>query len=240
MLDEDGIGRVRALWRDLMVAPDGFTQPGAMVVAAPGHRAAPPGWVGVVEILGAVVVAAPPELVDTLRMRVADAPSVQALTDAAASRDVLGPIAAVLGPAVLFYGDAASAARSGHVVGPLALSDDRVQAVLASATPVEVVESGLADTTSGVWLALSDDGTPAALCAWREWPHRVAHICVVTATAHRGRGHAAAAASAALDAACADSMLPQWRAAETNVASAALAARLGLHPVGRQLSILLA
>jgi len=166
MLDDESTVRVRSLWRELMLAPDGFLEPGWVVVASPGHRAAPDGWVGIVEILDSVVIAAPDELVAALTGRTEGAPP-----------------------------------------------------------------------TSGVWLALDDHGRPAALSGWREWPQQVAHMSIITASTHRGMGLGTDGARAALVAARDAGLLPQWRAAETNVASVELANRLGLQRVGRQVSI---
>ena len=237
MLDDGASDQVRRLWRDLMLAPNGFVRPGVVVVAAPDHRAAPPGWVGIVDLAGSVVVAAPPELVATLRLRVSAVESVHSLTDGAAIHGVLRTVDEILGPAVLFYGNGMSVEQRHEVVGPLPLGDVRVQAVLDDAAPDEVDESGMVDTTSGVWLTLDDDGMPAALSGWREWPHAIAHVSVLAAATHRGRGFAVASSATALAAASAAGLLPQWRAAADERCVMALAERLGLHRVGRQLSV---
>jgi len=115
-----------------------------------------------------------------------------------------------------------------------------VQRVLADATDAERSEGGVGGTTSGVWLAVDDHGEPGALCGWVAWPQAVAHICVLTARSQRGRGLAHVAAAGALHGAAAAGLLPQWRARVENGASLALARRLGLEPIGRQFSVLLA
>jgi L-amino acid N-acyltransferase YncA len=88
-----------------------------------------------------------------------------------------------------------------------------------------------------VWLALDDQGRPAALSGWREWPQQVAHMSILTASTHRMMGLGSDCARAALGAARDAGLLPQWRAAEGNVASVTLATGLGLQRVGRQVSI---
>jgi RimJ/RimL family protein N-acetyltransferase len=237
MLDDESTVRVRSLWRELMRAPDGFSEPGWDVVASSGHRSAPDGWVGIVEILDSVVIAAPDELVAALTGRAEAATSTGSMTDARGVHDIFGPIQEVLGPAVLFYGDAIPAEVRHEVVGPVRLADERVQSVLASVSADEADESGVLDTTSGVWLALDDQGRPAALSGWREWPQQVAHMSIITASTHRAMGLGSDGARAALVAARNAGLLPQWRAAEANAASVNLANRLGLQKVGRQISL---
>ncbi len=237
MLDNESTVRIRSLWRELMRAPEGFLEPGWVVVASSGHRSAPDGWVGIVEILDSVVIAAPDDLVAALTGRAEGATSMGSMTDARGVHHVFGPIQEVLGPAILFYGHATPDEVSHEVVGPVPLADERVQSVLASVSADEADESGVRDTTSGVWLALDDQGRPAALSGWREWPHQVAHISIVAASTHRAMGLGSDCARAALIAARDAGLLPQWRAAEANVASVRLANRLGLQRVGRQVSI---
>jgi len=62
----------------------------------------------------------------------------------------------------------------------------------------------------------------------------------LTARSFRRKGLGAAAAVAALDAADARGLLPQWRAAHWNAGSLALARSIGLHQVGSQFSVMLA
>jgi GNAT superfamily N-acetyltransferase len=237
MLDDESTVTVRSLWRELMQAPEGFLRDGWVVVASSGHRSAPDGWVGIVEILGSVVIAAPDDLVAALNVRAEGAPSIGSMTDARGVHDIFGPIHEVLGPAILFYGHAMPDEVRHEVVGPVPLADVRVQSVLACVSADEADESGVRDTTSGVWLALDDQGRPAALSGWREWPQQVAHMSILTASTHRTMGLGSDCARAALGAARDAGLLPQWRAAEGNVASVTLATRLGLQRVGRQVSI---
>ena len=231
------VDRVNELWRELTRTPSAFSTPVPLVVASDGHRASPPGWVGIIEIRGRAVVACPAATAERVAGRLAGLVAEQ-LVEPGIVDAVLDPVD-TLGPALLFYGPATSTAtvRPGSVIGPLALHDPRVRSVIEDATDAERGEAAIGDTTSGVYIGLAPDGTPAAACAWREWPHRVAHMSVLTAAAHRGGGYGAATARIALDGAVTAGLLPQWRAAHRNEASIALARRLGLALLGRQYSL---
>ena len=227
------------MWRDATRCPDGFRAPGWKVVAADGHLAAPAGWVGVVQVLGSVVVAAPSGIAGRLSQLLMNATSVDQLTSPGAASALYGPFRQTLGPALLLYGGMkGQPGPTPAVLGPLSNDDPRVLEVLDQAASDEVDESGLTDTTSGVFVAV-DAGRPVAACAWRRWPHSIAHFSVITAAEHRNRGFARAAATTALGVAIDAGLLPQWRAAETNPGSIALAVSLGLKPVGRQFSVLI-
>ena len=239
-MDDDDFNTVRSLWRTATTSPDGFSRPGWIVEPADGHLAAPNGWVGVIDLRGSVVVATPSRFAAGLTLMLERASMVSELTDLAAASTIFGPFRQTLGPAVLLYGRPIrpSSARS-SVIGPLANDDPRVVIVISQASPDEVDESALGETTSGVFVALDASGEPVAACGWRPWPHGVAHVSVLTAAEHRAQGFGRAAAHAALSAAVTAQLLPQWRAVATNQASIALATSLGMEPVGRQLSVLL-
>ena len=239
-MDVDDFETVRSLWRTVTSSPDGFTHRGWTVVPAAGHRAAPEGWVGVVDLRGSVVVATPVELAARLTLMLERVSTISELTDPERASAIFGPFRETLGPAVLLYGRPnRSALATPSVIGPLANDHPQVLDVISQASPYEVDESALAETTSGVFVALDASGMPAAACGWRPWPHGVAHISVLTAAEHRARGFGRAAAQAALNAAVTAQLLPQWRAVASNSASIALATSLGMEPVGRQFSVLL-
>jgi RimJ/RimL family protein N-acetyltransferase len=228
------IERVRVLWRDLTGAPEGFRGAGVTVVGSAHHRAAPDGWIGIVKLATDVVIACPVADVDrVLHAVVASHPEDLVAPD---HLDHLLNPCQTLGPALLFYGAPTRSAPDVQVIGPVDLTDDRVRAVLTDATDDERDESDLDGTSSGAFVALTADGTPAAACAWAQWPHDVAHISSLTATAHRGQGFGLAAAHLALSEATNRGLIPQWRAAQSNLASIALARRLGLHHLGTQYS----
>lgn len=234
-MSDGEVEHVRRLWRELAGAPGAFAAPGVLVVRADDHRLSPPGWIGVSRVLDATVVAVPAPHLARIAAQVARTAAPVDLTDESVATVVLGPAVDTLGPAVLLYGRGDGGAPA-HRVARVALEHADVAAVLADATDAERSESGLADTTSACFVAYDGD-RPAAVCAWRAWPLDVAHVCVLTATAARGSGCGASAARAALTAAVADGLLPQWRARTTNLASLALGRGLGLREVARQFSV---
>ena len=239
-MDDEEFETVRSLWRSATSCPSGFARPGWVVAPSDGHRAAPEGWVGVIELRGSVVVATPAKLAERLSLMLERASVVSDLTDPITATRIFGPFRRSLGPAVLLYGRVDQAALATSVViGPLAIDDVRVVEVISQASDHEVEESGLADTTSGVFVAVDAAGHPVGACGWRRWPHGIAHMSALTAAGHRGHGFGRAAAIAALAAAERDRLLPQWRALTTNGASIALGTSLGMVPTGRQLSVLL-
>lgn len=227
--------RVQALWRDLTNASLGFFDNDLVYTSTDSHRAAPEGWVAIVRLGRQVVVAGPNDQLDRIDSNTRQSWPTQ-LVQAEHLDEFVCP-RHTLGPARLYYGGPSSAAPSTSTVGPLAVDDARVRAVLADATDDERDESAIDDTTSGVYVALTSDGEPAAAAGWRVWPHEVAHLGVLTAHSHRGAGLGLAASHRALIAAIGAGLLPQWRVREGNLASIALAERLGLHHVGDQYSI---
>ena len=237
LITSSDVDRVRVLWRSVTRAPDGFLRPGWTLVGADDHQAPPPGWVGIVELLGSVVISVPQNLVDRLRGRLEERSAVEDFTDPRRSIDLFGPVNRVLGPALLFYGQPVEGPAEHDVIGPLPVEDSLVVELMARASHDEREESGLEETTSGVYLAMNSLGVPAAACGWRTWPHGVAHVSVLCAPVQRHCGFGRAAAQVALLAALDDGLLPQWRAAETNEASTALASTMGLQLLGRQLSL---
>ncbi|MFK8024723.1 MAG: hypothetical protein AB8G26_12255 [Ilumatobacter sp.] len=229
--------RVQALWRDLADAPAAFREP-VTIVGSDRLRCAPPGWVGVVTIGAATVVAGPTAELDRLRHLFVDVDPSQ-FAEPNGIVELVRP-KRTLGPTLLFYGDAdrvASFACVDGVSGPVSVEDERVVAVLSDATEDERDECGLADGAEGLHLAVDSSGRPAAICGWAKWPHEIAHVGVLAARARRGDGSARRVADAVLTAAQSAQLVPQWRAATTNVASIRLALSLGLTELGSQLSL---
>lgn len=234
-MNDDDLVRVQRLWRELTTAGQGFFDNALVYKTTDTHRAAPEGWVAIVRIGWQVVVAGPDWDLTRIDNNTRQSHPTQ-LVDPEHLAEFVCP-RHTLGPARLYYGAPTGAAPSATTVGPLPVDDERVQSVLADATDEERDECGLAETTSGVYVALADDGSPAAAAAWTVWPQDVAHVSVLCAAAHRRSGAAFAASHAALTAAIAAGLLPQWRAREGNETSIALAERLGLEHVGTQLSV---
>ena len=227
--------RVRALWRELTGVPDAFTSAAPLVVGSDAHRASRPGWVGIVEVCGRIVVACPTADVERVSDRLTD--RLGPVIDRRTIDRLLQPVD-TLGPALLFYGrGTVPLPPAERVVGPLEIGDGRVQAVFADATIAERNEAGIEHATSGVYVGGTAHDAPAALCGWRVWPQRIAHMSILVAVSQRGRGYGLTTAAAALDAASHAGLLPQWRAAHGNHASIALARRLGLELLGHQYSV---
>ena len=235
VVPREPIETVRTLWRTLMGAPNGFADAPILVVGNGDHLAAPRCWVGLVRIESSAVVVSPPSLVSRIATALANA-DILRITDPDYTAAVLGP-AEGRGPASLFYGYSFEPSITRRVVGPLPGENVLVREVAVDATEEERDESGIEDCTSGFYVALGNDSRPAAICAWREWPCRVAHMSVLAASSQRGNGRAASASARALQAATQEGLLPQWRAAHWNVASIGLARRLGLAEVGQQYSV---
>jgi len=63
---ETTVERIRALWRDLTDAPNGFHETPTLV-RSDQHRSAPPGWVGVVRIGDVTVITSPSHCFDRVR-----------------------------------------------------------------------------------------------------------------------------------------------------------------------------
>ena len=227
--------RVRRLWCELTTATDGFTDRDLVVAETDHHRAAPEGWVAIVQLGQRVVMAGPAAQLDRIDVNTRQSQHTQ-LVDRAHIDEHVRPLH-TLGPARLYYGTPTGPVPALSTVGPLALDNPSVQSVLADTTDDERTECGIEHTTSGVFAALAGDGTPMSVCAWTVWPHQIAQVSSLTAASHRGTGAGRAAAHRALTEAVAAGLLPQWRARATNEGSIALAERLGLQHLGDQYSI---
>ncbi|MFE0650387.1 GNAT family N-acetyltransferase [Streptomyces sp. NPDC059534] len=232
------LARARGLWEELAGVPVTFAPEGGVrVVVSPESGLCPAGWTGVVLLGGSVLVTVPSartaELVrDALRGWTPETAATGAI------RDVL-PVAGVLGPAALAYlsGDrfrpAAAAPTGDHLPG----GHPALRALELAAGDDDAAEAALDEITSPAFV-VRERGEVVAAAGYRIWPHRTAHLSVLTAPAARGRGLARAAASAAVGHALAAGLLPQWRARPP--ASRRVAAALGFEDMGAQLSVELA
>ncbi|MEU8358999.1 GNAT family N-acetyltransferase [Nonomuraea sp. NPDC048882] len=221
--------RAREMWSRLAGAPAGFPRPGDVGVVVSGESAlCPPGWSGLVELGGAILAVVPrPELVDGVCAR---------LLALLGEGDGLSRLAVgeVPGPAELAYLDDTDFRPAGAEVERLPSGHGDVKALLASVPEADAAESGLEDAGSPVYV-VRDGSRVVAASAYRLWLEMAAHVCVLTADTHRGRGLARAVASAAVADALANGLLPQWRARP--VASRRVAAALGFRRHGEQLSV---
>jgi hypothetical protein len=113
------------------------------------------------------------------------------------------------------------------------LAASGVAALVASVSADDAGESGLDEITSSAFV-LSQDGVVVAAAGYRRWPTGVAHLSVLTAPSHRGRGMAHTVAGHAVADALSHGLFPQWRARP--LASRRVARALGFHELGAQLS----
>jgi GNAT superfamily N-acetyltransferase len=117
---------------------------------------------------------------------------------------------------------------------PTASLKPAVEAALSDLpTADDAGESGLDEITSPAFV-LSQDGLVVAAAGYRRWPTGVAHLSVLTAPSHRGRGLAHTVAGHAVADALSHGLFPQWRARP--LASRRVARALGFHELGSQLS----
>lgn len=231
------LGRARGLWEDLASAPVSFAAKGGVsVVVSPESRMCPAGWVGVVSLGEAAIVTAPSEgTAAVVREALARLP-VGRVTEADAIRPML-PVARVLGPAALAYvsEDEFCPVPSGSLaVERLPGDHPGLRALETLAGEEDTGEAGLGEITSPAFV-VREGGEVVAAAGYRSWPSRTAHVSVLTAPGHRGRGLARVTASATVEHALAAGLMPQWRARVP--ASRRVAAALGFRELGAQLSI---
>ncbi len=225
------LSRARTMWESLAGVHVAFT-PAVRVALSPESRLCPPGWVGIVVIAGAAIATAPDaRTVQTVQRSIGDVPPVL-LTD----RELLQTrceIIEVLGPAALAYLDPAEfhPLHSSAVIHP---QDEEMRQYLAAAVAEDVAESGLTEITSPAF-GIRQRGRIVAAAGYRRWPGRVAQLSVLTAPGARNRGLGRLVASAAVESALRDGLLPQWRARPE--ASRRVAQAVGFRELGSQISI---
>ena len=100
---DESLDRVRRAWAALAGVPaSSFSCGAARVLVSPGSQICPSGWVGVVDLGGAVVVTVPSERAAE-RVRVALASRPNETIDLASRLSQKITVADVLGPAALYY-----------------------------------------------------------------------------------------------------------------------------------------
>ncbi|MFI9270883.1 GNAT family N-acetyltransferase [Kitasatospora sp. NPDC052896] len=234
---EQVLARAKRLWAELAGVPAAFPEAlgRSTIVVAPESGLCPQGWVGVVVLGGVALLTAPNEAVAVqLRQAVVELPAA-ALADPAVFEVALHPVE-VLGPATLGYlvADEFRAGPAGAVV-ELAPDDPAVRLLMDGCDPTDVDESGLAGVTSPVFAVAGAGARVLAAAGYRTWPGGAAHLSVLTGPAHRSRGLARQAASAAVAHALAAGLLPQWRARAAEARQ--LARALGFRELGAQLGL---
>ncbi|MCG3040444.1 GNAT family N-acetyltransferase [Streptomyces sp. S1A] len=228
--------RARGLWEVLAAAPVSFEPSGGVtVVASPESGLCPPSWAGIVVLGDAAIVTAPTgAAARALRCAVAEVPT-DSLTEADVLRAIL-PVAEVLGPATLGYvsSDDFRPAVAGAAVEDTTPGHRELHGLVRSVGREEAGESGMEEITSPAFI-VREGAEVTAAAGYRTWPASTAHISVLTAPLHRGRGLARRVASAAVAHALAAGLMPQWRARP--VESRRVAAALGFRELGTQLSL---
>ncbi|QKW23551.1 GNAT family N-acetyltransferase [Kitasatospora sp. NA04385] len=239
MTNDRLIRRAAGLWEGLAAAPAAFPAPGAAtVVVSPKSALCPPGWCGLLTLGGAVLATAPDaRRAELLRAALRSAP--EAAWNTGRLRAAL-PIGRILGPATLAY-----LAPETFTPAPPALDDPRLtlaqlpndhpalRSLEARVDEEERGEAALDEITSPAFAVLRD-GHALAACGYRVWPYETAQFSILTAPNARGRGLARTTATTAAAHALAADLLPQWRARVP--ASRRVAARIGFHELGTQLS----
>jgi RimJ/RimL family protein N-acetyltransferase len=223
--------RCHALWEGLAGVPVTFI-PAPQVALSPESRLSPRGWVGIVVIGDAAIATAPDASTARVFQRaISDVPS-GALTDPELLHERC-EIIDILGPATLAYLDPGEF-RPRYGAAVRQSQDAELRQFLAAADTQDIKESGLTEITSPPF-AVRHQGQIAAVAGYRHWPGQVAHLSVLTATRARGRGLGRLVASAAVEHAIHEGLLPQWRARSPG--SRRIARALGFQELGSQISI---
>jgi hypothetical protein len=235
MADDPLLARAREVWLDLAAVPMAFPADGGVEVAISARSLlCPPGWVGIVALGDAAIVTVPAGSWAGIVRKVLHGVPVRVMTDPDRLRAVL-PVAKVLGPASLAYLDECDFQPVGlDTVDVVSGKRADLATLLASVTPDDADECGLADITSAPFVVRRGNMVVAA-AGYRRWPGLVAHMSVLTEPNHRGLGLARAVASAAVADGLANHLLPQWRARPDP--SRRVARALGFRQLGAQLSI---
>lgn len=229
------VAHAQALWEELAVVPVSFMPGRLQVVVSPQSLMCPAGWVGAVVLQGSAIATAPDtvaaEQVRTVGFQIPAADIVNA-----DRLSTVLPVVEARGPAALAYSNgelfrpAALGARKFERVSP---QDRSLSEFLASTAAADRDESGLDEITSSAFVVRSA-GVVASAAGYRVWPNRTAQVSVLTAPDRRGQGLARIAASAAVEHALTQGLVPQWRARTTE--SRRVATALGFYELGAQLS----
>ncbi|MEO3795898.1 GNAT family N-acetyltransferase [Nonomuraea sp. B10E15] len=225
------------------------------VVVSPKSWMCPPGWTGVVALNGAILATVPSaDLVEPVQGAL-----IRHLARASIDLALLPPqlpVLDLLGPATLAYLEAEDfvAAHTDaeveslpvghHDVRELVASVDKVESLpvghhdvrelVASVDKQDADECTLEEITSEAFV-IREGRKVVAAAGYQQWLSMAAHVSVLTAREHRGRGLARRVASAAVADALASGLLPQWRARPEP--SRRVARALGFREFGSQISI---
>jgi GNAT superfamily N-acetyltransferase len=146
----------------------------------------------------------------------------------------------VRGPAYLGYWPTSSAQPA--VRGRAELLDSAGLVALVSlrdVAPIEWAEAGIGIGPDARVFGVREEGQIVAVTGYERWPHDIAQLQVFCHPGFRRRGLAAEALTAAISDALAAKLLPQYRARDGNVASVALAKRVGFVEYGWMATVLI-
>ncbi len=146
-----------------------------------------------------------------------------------------------LGEAQLYFSD--SLPELGPLQAATVSSDTGfVDGLERMCPPDDVAEAGLRDLEHR-FILVDDEGPgdpePLAGAGYAPWAGILAHLSVLTAPQHRGRGLGGRIAAVAVEEAMAAGFVPQWRARTDNTASQRAARRTGFAYGGTQTSVAL-
>jgi GNAT superfamily N-acetyltransferase len=230
------VSRIEGFWSAFLgVSAAALREPG--VTLAPHAQLS--GWNGVwLWARGrSLVVSAPAEWIEVLEPRSAAAPRALG-GDPEALRSLFGErMGAVIGPSYHGVLEAAhfSPVRRGEV-RPLAAADAAALASLREACDPAEWEHGNLEHAGRRFGAFCE-GELVAAAALRPWPGGARDPGVVTHPRHRGRGHGAAAVSAAVEEALAEGQLVVYQTLRANRPAVALARRLGFADFASHLAV---
>jgi len=211
------IMRARRLWEELA----GGRFPGAgdaRVIENPASRLCPPGWAGIVRLQDSVLATAPTSAAARVLHRTLDPAAL--------------PVLEQLGPAALSY--LSSPGRPISPTSTVEWADEARLLQLVSTVPsADAEESGIPGLRRAA--VIRQEGRIVAAAGWAPWPTQVAHLCVLSHPAVRGRGLATQVAAAATADALTAGRLAQWRARVGP--SQRIAAKLGYQVLGEQVSL---
>jgi GNAT superfamily N-acetyltransferase len=174
------------------------------------------------------ILSVPPEQVEAIKIKAAGA-SPQSIYDPASLVRIAEPskVATVIGPCYVGYVETSTfqvdLSRPVRAIDDPAADTRIAELKIACGADWEIGGIELSQPIFGSF----DEGTLVAAASYEVWGGIIAHLCVVTAPGHRGRGFGKAASAAATSDAFKRGLIPQWRTLQSNDASLALARSLG-------------
>ena len=126
------------------------------------------------------------------------------------------------------------------VDGLVSSEAESVAALERSCPPDDVSEVGLADMDQ-TFVLVEEEHPEVAMAGagFAVWEGILGHVGVLTALAHRRRGHGRTIGGVVTNEALDSGLVPQWRSRCDNAASRRIAALLGYREVGAQTTVLL-